>query len=107
MIAGEVRSKIDKVWEATFLLFIRRLDELQTAKEQKATFLKKPVDKPIFAKKQEELRWSRFKNTDPDVMYRLFTKENGVFDFLKSVAQNGSVLSRYMKVATFMVPTPR
>lgn len=123
MITGELRSKIDKVWEAfwtgglsnpitvieqmTYLLFIRRLDELQTQKEQKAAFVKKSVDKPIFAKNQEELRWSRFKNTDPDVMFRLFTKENGVFDFLKSVAQNGSVLAKFMKGATFMIPTPR
>ena len=112
MITGELRSKIDKVWEAfwtgglanpitvieqmTYLLFIRRLDELQTQKEQKATFLKKPIDKPLFTQKQYELRWSRFKNTDPDVMFRLFTKENGVFDFLKSAAQNGSVLTKFI-----------
>jgi hypothetical protein len=52
MITGELKSQIDKVWEAfwtgglsnpltvieqmTYLLFIRRLDELHTAKEQKA-----------------------------------------------------------------------
>jgi len=31
------------------------------------------------AKKQNELRWSYFQNTDPDMMFRMFTKENGVF----------------------------
>lgn len=123
MITGELRSKIDKVWEAfwtgglsnpitvieqmTYLLFIRRLDELQTQKEQKAAFLKKKIDKPIFTSDQFELRWSRFKNNDPEVMYRLFTKENGVFDFLKTSAQNGSSLAKFMKGATFMIPTPR
>src|SRR5580692_11044941 len=101
MITGELKSKIDKAWEAfwtgglsnpltvieqmTYLLFIRRLDELQTQKEQKASFLKKPVESPIFSPDQQELRWSRFRNTDPEVMYRLFTKENGVFDFMKNL----------------------
>ena len=49
MITGELKSQIDKVWEAfwtgglsnpltvieqiTYLLFIRRLDELQTQKD--------------------------------------------------------------------------
>jgi type I restriction enzyme M protein len=59
MITGELKSQIDKVWEAfwtgglsnpltvieqmTYLLFIRRLDELHTAKEQKANLLKKTI----------------------------------------------------------------
>lgn len=57
MITGELKSKIDRVWDAfwtgglsnpitvieqmTYLLFIRRLDELHTLREQKAAFLKK------------------------------------------------------------------
>jgi len=60
MITGDLKSQIDKVWEAfwtggisnpltvieqmTYLLFIRRLDELHTAKEQKANLLKKPIE---------------------------------------------------------------
>ncbi len=123
MITGDLRSKIDKVWEAfwtgglsnpitvieqmTYLLFIRRLDDIHTQREQKANFLKKPIDQPIFSKGQNELRWSYFKNTDPDVMFRQFTKENGVFDFLKNMGATDSAFSSYMKGATFMIPTPR
>lgn len=123
MITGDLRSKIDKVWEAfwtgglsnpitvieqmTYLLFIRRLDDIHTQREQKANFLKKPIDQPLFSKSQNELRWSYFKNTDPDVMFRLFTKENGVFDFLKNMGATDSAFSSYMKGATFMIPTPR
>ena len=52
MVTGELKSKIDRVWDAfwsggisnplevieqiTYLMFIRRLDDLQTAKERKA-----------------------------------------------------------------------
>lgn len=123
MITGELRSKIDKVWEAfwtgglsnpitvieqmTYLLFIRRLDELHTQREQKAIFLKKTIEAPIFNEQQEELRWSRFKNTDPEIMYRLFTKENGVFDLMKTMGEQGTAFTKFMKGATFMIPTPR
>jgi type I restriction enzyme M protein len=64
MITGELKSQIDKVWEAfwtggisnpltvieqmTYLLFIRRLDELQTAKEQKANLLRAAIEEPIY-----------------------------------------------------------
>jgi type I restriction enzyme M protein len=123
MVTGDLKSKIDKVWEAfwtgglsnpitvieqmTYLLFVKRLDELQIQKEQKAAFLKQPIESPIFQEDQNEIRWSFFKNNDPEVMYRLFTKENGVFDFLKSMGEKGSAFTRFMKGATFMIPTPR
>lgn len=123
MITGELKSKIDRVWEAfwtgglsnpitvieqmTYLLFIRRLDELHTQREQKAVFLKKKIENRIYTDKQNELRWSYFKNNDPEVMFRLFTKENGVFDFMKSMGEQGTAFTKFMKGATFMIPTPR
>lgn len=123
MVTGDLKGKIDKIWEAfwtgglsnpitvieqmTFLLFIRRLDEIQTQREQKATFMKKEIENPLYTKEQNELRWSFFRNTDPDVMYRLFTKESGVFDFLKNMGSIDSAFSKYMRGATFMIPTPR
>ena len=123
MITGELKSQIDKVWEAfwtgglsnpitvieqmTYLLFIRRLDELQTQKEQKANLLKKPIEEPIYKKTEEELRWSRFKNMDPEVMHKQFIKQDGVFDFLKNVGSRNTAFTRFMKGATFMIPTPR
>ena len=123
MITGELKSQIDKVWGAfwtgglsnpltvieqmTYLLFIRRLDELQTAKEQKANLLKKPIEEPIYDDSNQELRWSRFKNMDPEVMHKLFTKQDGVFDYLKNVGSKSASFSKFMKGATFMIPTPR
>lgn len=123
MLTGELRSKIDRVWEAfwtgglsnpiqvieqmTFLLFIRRLDDIHTQREQKASFLKKQIENPIYSLGQNELRWSYFKNADPEVMFKLFTKENGVFDFLKNMGSTDSAFSTYMRGANFMIPTPR
>ncbi|MCF8342991.1 MAG: type I restriction-modification system subunit M [Chitinophagaceae bacterium] len=123
MITGELRSQIDKVWEAfwtgglsnpltvieqmTYLLFIRRLDELQTQKESQANLLKKPILEPIYGESDYDLRWSRFKNMDPEVMHKLFTKDKGVFDFLKNVGTKSNSFTKFMKGATFMIPTPR
>lgn len=123
MLTGELRNKVDKVWDAfwtggisnpltvieqiTYLLFIKRLDELHTAKELKANTLNKEIEDPIFSLKVQDFRWSRFKDMDPERMFRLFSRDEGVFDFMKNLAmQNGNTYSKYMKGAVFMIPTP-
>ena len=123
MLTGELKGQIDKVWEAfwtgglsnpltvieqmTYLLFIRRLDELQTQKEQKANLLKQEIEDPLFLSGEYDLRWSRFKDMDPEVMFRSFTKQDGVFDFLRNVGSRSAAYSKFMKGATFMIPTSR
>lgn len=123
MITGELKSQIDKVWEAfwtgglsnpltvieqmTYLLFIRRLDELHLQLEKKANLLKKPIENPVYQESEYELRWSWFKNMDPEVMFRMFTKTDGVFDFLRNIGNKSAAFSKFMKGATFMIPTPR
>lgn len=74
MITGTIKTQIDGIWNAfwsggisnpmevieqmTYLLFIKRLDELQIVKEKKASRTKQPVDAPIFGPRQQKLRWS-------------------------------------------------
>jgi type I restriction enzyme M protein len=123
MITGELRSQIDKIWtdfwtggisnpltvieQFTYLLFIRRLDEIQLNKEKQANLTGTPIKDPIFTAEEKPLRWSSFRDDEPETMYRLFQKENGVFDFMKNVGAKGSVFAEFMKGATFMIPTPR
>lgn len=121
MITGELKSKVDKIWEGmwtggisnpltvieqiTYLLFIKRLDEIHTAREKKANTLKKNIEDPIFNKKQQHLRWSRFKDLEAQEMYRVMGEE--VFPFIKSLhGTEDSGYARLMKDATFMIPTP-
>ncbi|WP_138994897.1 class I SAM-dependent DNA methyltransferase [Larkinella sp. C7] len=122
MLTGELRTNIDRVWNAfwtgglsnpltvieqiTYLLFLRRLDELQTAKESLANATQAPIDNPIYTPEQYDLRWSHFNGKDPETLYRLFTQPNGVFEFIRSMGKE-SAFGRYMKGATFMIPTPR
>ncbi|RJR08461.1 SAM-dependent DNA methyltransferase [Candidatus Parcubacteria bacterium] len=121
MITGELRSKVDKIWDAfwsggisnpltvieqiTYLLFIKRLDELHTNKENKANMLNKEIEDPIFTETQGHLRWSKFKNLEAQEMYDTVSLE--VFPFIKNLhGDKDSTYSHYMKDATFMIPTP-
>jgi type I restriction enzyme M protein len=126
MITGELKTRVDRIWDTmwaggianplsvieqlTYLLFIKRLDELHTLRERKAARTKKPVQDPIFASDQDHLRWSRFKETAPEQMFETLRDE--VFPFIKTLGQNGdgerdSTYSHHMKDALFMMPTPR
>src|SRR5438034_1211927 len=123
MITGEIKNQIDRIWDAfwsggitnplevieqiTYLLFLRRLDDIQTLRERKAQRTGKPLENPIFLRDIEHLRWSRFKNHDPDLMYKLVADE--VFPFLRSLgrtlAGDSSTYSEHMKDARFTIPT--
>lgn len=127
MITGELKSQVDKIWDSfatggvanpltvieqfTYLLFIRRLDETQLLEEKKAAMIKKPIPNPLFTDEQKELRWSSFKNKEPQTMFDLFTKPMigglSVFDHMKQVGAENGVFAKYMTGATFMIPTPR
>lgn len=127
MITGELKSQVDKIWDAfwtggisnpltvieqfTYLLFIRRMDEKQTLEEKKANMIGFPAKNPMYTKDQNELRWSSFKNKDPETMFNLFTRPQAgkltVFDHMKEVGAKAGVFAEYMKGATFMIPTPR
>lgn len=121
MITGELKNKVDKIWEVfwtggitnplevieqfTYLLFIRQLDDVETTKEHEAGFLGLEYQ-GIFPPDCQEYRWSRFKNLgDAQEIYNIVL--NGVFPFIKSLHQDGdSAYSKYMGDAIFKVPTP-
>jgi len=121
VITGELRSKIDRIWDAfwsggisnplevieqiTYLLFIRRLDDLQIAKENRGNRFKEPIDDPLFKPGQDDLRWSRFKSMEPAVMFKVVGEQ--VFPFLRELGGDGSTYSGHMKDARFTVPTPQ
>lgn len=120
MITGELKNKIDKIWETfwtggitnpldvieqfTYLLFIKQLDDVETTKENEANFLGVPYE-PMFPGDCQKYRWSKFKNLgSADEMYNLMT--NGVFPFIKNLHQDGdSAYSKYMGDAIFKIPT--
>lgn len=126
MLTGELRNQIDRVWDAfwsggianplevieqiTYLLFLRRLDELQTLQELKAERLKKPIERQIFPERKDskgrpykDFRWSQFKNLEPREMYTVVSEH--VFPFLRNLGGDQSTYARHMKDARFTIPT--
>ncbi|MCX4387751.1 type I restriction-modification system subunit M [Micromonospora peucetia] len=120
MITGELKSKIDRVWDAfwsggisnplevieqiTYLLFIKRLDEMETREQKKAErFPNAPVTLR-FRPDQQELRWSQFKDRDPETMFKIVTHQ--VFPYLQTLGSDGSTYSHHMRDARFTIPSP-
>ena len=123
MITGTIKNQVDRIWDAfwsggisnpmevieqlTYLLFIKRLDDLQTLKEKKANRVGKPIENPVFTPKQRRLRWSVFKEMgDPGAMHDVVA--NGVFPFIRDLGGTGedSTYAQHMKDARFTIPTP-
>ena len=85
MITGELKSRVDRIWDTmwsggisnplsvieqlTYLLFIKRLDELHTRAEHKAARTGRPIENPLFTARQDALRWSHFKELAPEQMF--------------------------------------
>ena len=120
MITGELKSKVDQVWltfhsggisnpisvieQLTYLLFIKRLDEIQLQKEEQVTLFGGEVEAPIFSPEQKRLRWNQFKDLEPREMYEVVSKE--VFPFIKNLSndQEDSTFAIHMRDAMFMIP---
>ena len=132
MITGELKSKIDAVWndfwsggisnplevmeQLTYLLFIKALDERQTLAENKANQTGEPIDDVIFpegdyfhpegrarGRPYGDLRWSRFKNMAAAEMYEVV--DDYVFPFLEQRAEE-STHAKHMSGARLSIPTP-
>jgi len=127
VLTGDIKNKIDKVWDAfwsggisnplevmeqlTYLLFLKRLDDLQTLEDNKANRLGKPPERRIFPEgadkdgvPYEQLRWSRFKHMAPAEMFEIVGGH--VFPFLRGLRGEDSTYARHMKDARFTIPTP-
>lgn len=120
MITGELKGKVDRVWDQfwsggisnplqvieqiTYLLFIRRLDDLNILAEKKAQRTGK-TEGIVFGPDQQDMRWSVFKNDEPGLMFT--TVEQKVFPFLRALGGDGSTYGEHMKDARFTIPTPQ
>ncbi|MBF6221185.1 SAM-dependent DNA methyltransferase [Nocardia abscessus] len=119
MITGELRSKIDQLWNAfwsggisnplevieqiTYLMFLKRLDDLQTTKERKANRSGRAIENPIYDADTEPLRWSKFRELGPDQLLR--TVRDDVFPWLRLLGGEESTYGEHMKDARFTIPT--
>jgi type I restriction enzyme M protein len=128
MLTGEIRSQIDRIWDAfwsggisnplevieqiTYLLFLKRLDDLHTLEENKASRLKlKKLERRVFpagkdpkGRPYDDLRWSRFKHFEAKEMFEVV--DDHVFPFLQKLGGDDSTYAHHMQDARFTIPTP-
>ena len=127
MLTGDIRNQIDQIWNAfwsggvsnplsvieqiTYLLFIKRLDDLHTLEKSKAQALGIPMERRIFpdgkdgkGRSYADLRWSRFKNFEPREMMQVVDEH--VFPFLRTLGEQGSSYGRHMRDARLGFSNP-
>ncbi|WP_062264376.1 type I restriction-modification system subunit M [Endozoicomonas arenosclerae] len=119
MITGELKSKIDKLWEEfwvggitnpltvieqiTYLMYSRMLDTMESKDEQKKALA--GVDfTPRFQPHQQECRFSHYYNLGADEMMELVRDE--VFRHFRSLSDEGSLLGEFMKDARLEIVKP-
>ena len=121
MLTGDLKNQVDKVWtrfwsggmanpleiieQITYLLFLKRLDDLQTLVENKSRRLKKPIEQNFFPKGKEKLRWNNLKNLAPDEMFKIVDKE--AFPFLQNLGEAEGSYFKHMQGARFTIPSAK
>ena len=129
MITGELKNKINSLWEIfwtggitnpldvveqmTYLMFIRDLDDTDNLRAKESAMLGLP-HKSIFADEVKigdrtipgnQLKWSVFHDFPAGKMYA--TVQEWVFPFIKTLhGDKSSAYAKYMDDAIFKIPTP-
>ncbi len=129
MITGELKNKIDGLWDIfasgglvnplevieqiTYLMFIHDLDDLDNKRAKESAMLGLPFES-IYAEDVEigdrvidgiQLKWSVFRDFPAGRMYSIM--QEWVFPFIKTLHNDkNSAYSKYMDDAIFKIPTP-
>ena len=129
MITGELKNKIDGLWDVfaagglvnplevieqiTYLMFIHDLDDADNKNAKESAMLGLPF-KSIFADEVKigertiegsQLKWSVFHDFPAQRMYTVM--QEWVFPFIKTLhSDKNSAYSKYMDDAIFKLPTP-
>lgn len=111
-----IANPITAIEQITYLLFIKRLDELESKRERDAEWTKEEYKSkfsgtylPYGAKEgkvrpKSELKWSFFKNMPAEQMMEHV--RNNVFPFIKELNGDTSPFTKYMSNAVFILEKP-
>ncbi|ABF62512.1 Type I restriction enzyme EcoEI M protein (plasmid) [Ruegeria sp. TM1040] len=139
MLPSHIRAQIDQIWNAfwsggvsnplsvieqiTYLLFIKRLDEIHTREEAKANMLGSEMERRIFPegtftykvsddpkddetieRPYDDLRWQRLINFENREKMKLMDQH--VFPFMRTMAEEGTAFATHMKDARLGFSSP-
>ena len=120
MLTGELKNKIDAIWEMfwtggivnpldvveqmTYLMFIHDLDETDAKKAKSSMMLELPYTSMFEG--HDQYKWSVFRDLPAEKMYELMQTE--IFPFIKNLhGGKDTTYSKYMADAIFKIPTPQ
>lgn len=101
--SGGISNPLTAIEQISYLLFMKRLDELDIKKKNDAEFTGEPY-KSIFNGANNELRWSHFKQMEGGEM--LLHIQTKVFPFLKTLGTEESHFAKHMGNAVFIISKP-
>lgn len=119
MLNTKIKSSIDRLWDKfwsggisnpltaieqiSYLLFMKRLDQMDLKKIQDAQFTGEAY-KSIFKGENEKLRWNHFRHMEGgEMLTHIQTK---VFPFLKTLNSENSSFAKHMGNAVFIISKP-
>lgn len=101
--SGGISNPLTAIEQISYLLFMKRLDELDNKKRQDAEFTGEPY-KSIFEGRDENLKWSNFKQMEAGEMLKHVQEK--VFPFIKNLGGDGGAFVKYMKNSVFIISKP-
>lgn len=112
--SGGISNPLTAIEQITYLIFMKRLDDLEAKRERDAEFTGEKYTSRFSGSytvpgskekiKKEQLRWSQFKRLPADEM--LLHVQTKVFPFLKDLNGNLSPFTKSMANAVFIMPKP-
>jgi len=125
--SGGIANPLTAIEQITYLIFMKRIDDLDLERKQKAAFSDEAytsIFEGVFPEptleeekaiadgtdkvnrvEKETLRWSHFKNISPNDV-KLKHIQEYVFPFIKVLGGENAHFTTYMKNAVFIIPTP-
>lgn len=120
MITGQLKSKIDKLWEEfwtggitnpltvieqiTFLMYARMLDMNEQADEKRFARTKKPFTRR-FNDNEQHLRWQNLRHLGAEELYKVVKDE--LFPYFSKAnddeSTEGAIFNEFMKDAQLMI----
>ncbi|MEI6221521.1 MAG: class I SAM-dependent DNA methyltransferase [bacterium] len=101
--SGGISNPLTAIEQISYLLFMKRLDEMDLKKRQDAEFTGEAY-KSLFGDDAENLRWSHFKQMEGGEM--LSHVQTKVFPFLKTIGNEESPFAKHMGNAVFIISKP-
>lgn len=101
--SGGISNPLTAIDQISYLLFMKRLDEIDLKKQQDAEFTGEAYVS-IFANGNEAMRWSHFKQLEGGEM--LTHVQTNVFPFLKTLNDEESHYAKHMANAVFIISKP-